>query len=154
MTGKKYEEAVREMVLRPAGITRMKLGKTRLANRAAGEVVYHTREGDKRYKSVFPDVKQLVEEPYGDFYLGALDRTAAGSRRPPIWSALPPPYTGSARRGSSGPNRSPRSRASPIRRSIWRQQERPLLRSGVGDRRAAQRKVLVPRRLLAGTRTC
>ena len=73
LTGKKYEDAVREMVLRPAGITRMKLGRTRLANRAAGEVVYHTLATDQRYKSVFPEEKQLVEEPYGEFYLEALD---------------------------------------------------------------------------------
>lgn len=73
LTGKKYEDAVREMVLRPAGITRMKLGRTRLADRAAGEVVYHTLATDQRYKSVFPEEKQLVEEPYGEFYLEALN---------------------------------------------------------------------------------
>ncbi len=73
ITGKRYEDAVRQMVLRPAGITRMKLGKTRLADRAAGEVVYHTRPTDKLCKSVFPEEKQLVAEPYGDFYLEALD---------------------------------------------------------------------------------
>ena len=72
-TGKSYEEAVRELVLQPAGITRMKLGKTRLADRAEGEVIYHPRENERRYKSVFPEEKELVEEPYGEFYLEALD---------------------------------------------------------------------------------
>jgi N-acyl-D-amino-acid deacylase len=73
LTDERYEYAVREMVLRPAGITRMKLGRTRLADRAAGEVVYHTRPTDKPGKSVFPEEKNLVDEPYGDFYLEALD---------------------------------------------------------------------------------
>jgi N-acyl-D-amino-acid deacylase len=73
VTGKSYEEAVQELVLQPAGITRMKLGKTRLSDRADGEVIYHMREGDERYESVFPEVEGLVEEPYGQFYLEALD---------------------------------------------------------------------------------
>ena len=73
ITGKSYEDAVREMVLRPAGITRMKLGRTRRADRAEGEVVYHTLKTDKPGKSVFPEVKEPVDEPYGDFYLEALD---------------------------------------------------------------------------------
>jgi N-acyl-D-amino-acid deacylase len=73
LTGKGYEEAVRELVLRPAGITRTRLGKTRQRDRAAGEVVYYMRPGDKRCKSVFPDEKEPIEEPYGDFYLEALD---------------------------------------------------------------------------------
>lgn len=73
VTGKTYEEAVQELVLQPAGVTRMKLGKTRLSDRADGEVIYHMREGDDRYESVFPEVEGLVEEPYGQFYLEALD---------------------------------------------------------------------------------
>jgi CubicO group peptidase (beta-lactamase class C family) len=72
-TGKSYEEAVRELVLEPAGITRMKLGKTRLADRAEGEVIYHVRKGDRRFRSVFPEENERVEEPYGQFYLEALD---------------------------------------------------------------------------------
>ncbi|MCC6126735.1 MAG: beta-lactamase family protein [Pirellulales bacterium] len=71
--GKNYEEAVRELVLQPAGITRMKLGKTRLADRAEGEAIYHVRKGDRRFRSVFPGEKERVEEPYGQFYLEALD---------------------------------------------------------------------------------
>jgi len=72
-TGKSYENAVRELVLTPAGITRMKLGKTRLADRADGEVIYHMRDKDPKFPSVFPEVDGLVEEPYGQFYLEALD---------------------------------------------------------------------------------
>ncbi len=73
VTGKSYEESVRDLVLKPSGIIRMKLGKTRLADRAKGEVIYHTRENEQLYRSVFPDVKERVPEPYGEFYLEALD---------------------------------------------------------------------------------
>lgn len=73
VTGKRYEEAVREMVLRPAGISRMRLGKTGWVDRADGEVVYHMGAKANRCKSVFPEQKGLVDEPYGDFYLEALD---------------------------------------------------------------------------------
>ena len=51
----------------------MKLGRTRFADRAAGEVVYHTRPTDKPDEAVFPEEKKLVDEPYGGFYLEALD---------------------------------------------------------------------------------
>jgi CubicO group peptidase (beta-lactamase class C family) len=73
LTGKGYEEAIQEMILKPAGITRMKLGKTRPTDRAEGEVVYHVRKNEPHYPSVFPEEKELVEEPYGEFYLEALD---------------------------------------------------------------------------------
>jgi N-acyl-D-amino-acid deacylase len=72
-TGKSYEEAVRELILQPAGITRMKLGKTRSADRADGEVVYHTRKDDQLCPSVFPEEKEPVAEPYGAFYVEAMD---------------------------------------------------------------------------------
>ena len=80
---------MRELVLTPAGITRMKLGKTRLADRAEGEVIYHMREGDRLYRSVFPEVQELVEEPYGSSISKPWTRTVDGSLRRSIWSALP-----------------------------------------------------------------
>jgi N-acyl-D-amino-acid deacylase len=73
VTGKTYEESVRELVLQPAGITRMKLGKTKLVDHAEGEAYYHVRDGAKKFTSVFPEVRELVDEPYGQFYLEALD---------------------------------------------------------------------------------
>ena len=119
ITGKPYENAVREMVLRPAGITRMKLGRTRWADRATGEVVYHMRDGDKPCKSVFPDEKQLVDEPYGDFYLEALDAHGGWIASAVDLVRFAAALDGHARRGCSGRSRSRRPRASPIRRSTW-----------------------------------
>ena len=146
LTGKKYEDAVREMVLRPAGITRMKLGRTRLADRAAGEVVYHTLATDQRYKSVFPEEKQLVEEPYGEFYLEALDC----ARRLDRLGGRSGPFRRDPRRTAADAN--PQARVDCQDRESLRsadlpgkQQERPLLWPRLGHRFAAPGEVLVPR---------
>ncbi len=76
-TGKIYEQAVRELVLRPAGIERMRIGNTRLAQRATGEVRYYNHPADATSESVFPDVKERVPVPYGGFYLEAMDSHGA-----------------------------------------------------------------------------
>jgi CubicO group peptidase (beta-lactamase class C family) len=76
VTGKKYEEAVRELVLKPAGIARMQIGRTRLSDRALGEVRYYTPD-DSRGTSVFPGVRELVPEADGTFYLEAMDAHGA-----------------------------------------------------------------------------
>jgi N-acyl-D-amino-acid deacylase len=73
LTGQSYESAMGALVLRPAGISRMRLGRTRLADRAEGEVHYYTYHGPQMARSVFPDVKQRVLSPYGEFYLEAMD---------------------------------------------------------------------------------
>lgn len=72
VTGKPYGEAVQELVLRPAGITRMKLGRTRLSERLPGEVRYYM-VGNESCRSVFPDVRGTVHWPYGGFYIEAMD---------------------------------------------------------------------------------
>jgi N-acyl-D-amino-acid deacylase len=76
VTGKPYGEAVQNLVLRPAGIARMKIGRTRLAERLPGEVRYYTPD-DERARSVFPDVKKPVPWPYGGFYIEAMDAHGA-----------------------------------------------------------------------------
>ncbi|HYW80254.1 MAG TPA: serine hydrolase domain-containing protein [Thermoguttaceae bacterium] len=72
VTGEPYDRAVERLVLRPVGITRMRLGKTRLEDRARDEVCYYVPD-DRCDRSVFPDVKQAVPIPYGPFYLEAMD---------------------------------------------------------------------------------
>lgn len=72
VTDKPYEEAVRELVLKPAHITDMRLGRTRIADRPPNEVRY-VDNVDGLTESVFPDVKEKVAEPDGGFYLEALD---------------------------------------------------------------------------------
>ncbi len=76
LTGKPYGEAVQNLVLRPAGIARMKIGRTRLADRLPGEVRYYTPD-DEQARSVFPDVKKRVPWPYGGFYIEAMDSHGA-----------------------------------------------------------------------------
>ncbi|OYV65111.1 MAG: hypothetical protein B7Z72_12530, partial [Gemmatimonadetes bacterium 21-71-4] len=72
ITGKPYEEALRESVLAPCGIQRMRLGRTRPGDRADAEVrYYHTVEGPTA--SVFPDVQEPVAWPDGGFYIEAMD---------------------------------------------------------------------------------
>ena len=71
LSGQTYEEFVREEVLRPMRIRSMRIGATRLAGRAEGEVRYFA-SGEGR--SVFADdLNQAVPHPYGAWYLEAMD---------------------------------------------------------------------------------
>jgi hypothetical protein len=61
---------VREQVLDPTGIRRMRLGASLEAGHLAGEVKYYSsNEGS----SVFPNQPTKVPEPNGGFYLEAMD---------------------------------------------------------------------------------
>ncbi len=77
ITGKTYFEAMKELVLEAAGITGMRLGRTRLANRADGEVRYYDHIGAPLAASVFPGDEEPVPWPYGGFYLEAMDSHGA-----------------------------------------------------------------------------
>ncbi|MEX0641239.1 MAG: serine hydrolase domain-containing protein [Pirellulales bacterium] len=71
-TGKSYADAVQELVLLSAGITRMRLGRTLTGFRAASEVAYCHCNAEKA-EPVFPYVKGPVEWPDGGFHLEAMD---------------------------------------------------------------------------------
>lgn len=75
ITGKDYESAAQELVLHPAGINRMRLGKTRLSERAEDEVRYYDMQGSSEVltPSVFKGEYRPVTRPYGGFYLEAMD---------------------------------------------------------------------------------
>jgi N-acyl-D-amino-acid deacylase len=66
--GMAYGEYMRQAVLDPLGIRRMRLGRTLRAQRAAGEVVYYDgREND-------PDAaRNVMSAPYGAWSLEAMD---------------------------------------------------------------------------------
>jgi len=49
ISAKSYEQAVREQVLAPCGVTRMRLGGNTLAERADQEVVYYDQDGANPY---------------------------------------------------------------------------------------------------------
>jgi N-acyl-D-amino-acid deacylase len=72
VTGRNYADVVQDVVLRPAGIKRMQIGRTRLSGRLPGEVRYYV-PGDPKCRSVFPDEKEQVPCANGEFYLEALD---------------------------------------------------------------------------------
>lgn len=72
-TGKPYAAAVEQEVLRPAGISRMKLGRTLKAFRPPDEVDYYHFDEQDRARSVFPYGRRRVQWPDGGFYLEAMD---------------------------------------------------------------------------------
>lgn len=72
VSGQGYEAFVRERVLAPAGVTAPRIGRTRLADRALGEVRYQAPPGFPLVPSVFPG-EGYVEPAYGSFFMEGLD---------------------------------------------------------------------------------
>ncbi|HZT43337.1 MAG TPA: serine hydrolase domain-containing protein [Chthonomonadaceae bacterium] len=73
LTGQTYTGYVQNHVLHPMRIERMRMGKTRLTDRAPGEVHYY-QPNEKLVPSIFPeDGGKLVDMCYGGFYLEAMD---------------------------------------------------------------------------------
>ncbi|HLY07668.1 MAG TPA: serine hydrolase domain-containing protein [Planctomycetota bacterium] len=73
ISGEPYEDHVRKAILAPMGITRMRLGKTRLEERSPGEVRYYPVSGALA-RSVFESAKgREVPWPYGGFCLESMD---------------------------------------------------------------------------------
>jgi len=72
-TGERYEEYVQTHILRPAGITGMRLGRTLLKDRAPGEVRYYGFPGIGLAPSVFPNGPAELPWPYGGWYIEAMD---------------------------------------------------------------------------------
>ncbi len=73
VSGQRYEEFVKEHVLKPLGITRMQLGKTLRDGRAAGEVCYYEADEHRGPAVVGPDLGKDVPLPYGTWHLEAMD---------------------------------------------------------------------------------
>lgn len=72
-TGQRYEDFVRDQILSPAGVTSMRLGHTKLTQRAPGEVRYYGFPKMSLAPSVFPTGPAKVPWPYGGFYIEAMD---------------------------------------------------------------------------------
>jgi len=73
VSGRRYEDYVREAVLVPAGAGAMRLGRTAGLARAPGEGWYAMPPAAALVRSVFPDEPGLVASPYGGFHLEAMD---------------------------------------------------------------------------------
>jgi CubicO group peptidase (beta-lactamase class C family) len=76
VTGQPYADYMREKILAPAGIKRMRIGATLASRQAEGEVRYYTPD-DGTAQSVFPGTTDKVPWPYGGFYLEAMDAHGA-----------------------------------------------------------------------------
>jgi N-acyl-D-amino-acid deacylase len=72
ITGEPYEKFVREKILKPIGITRMRIGASLDGKQAPGEVRYYTSK-DELAKNAFPNGLEKVPLPYGGFHLEAMD---------------------------------------------------------------------------------
>jgi N-acyl-D-amino-acid deacylase len=73
VSGQPYAAYVRDHVLTPAGITTMRLGRTRLSDRAPGEVRYYAPPGQPLTWSVFWGEGYASFAYGGSTYLEALD---------------------------------------------------------------------------------
>ncbi|MHC4163251.1 MAG: serine hydrolase domain-containing protein [Planctomycetota bacterium] len=71
-SGEPYEAYVRERVLKPLGITRMRVGKSLRRDRAEDEVVYYVK-GPPTARAVVGAMGHKVPVPYGTWYHEALD---------------------------------------------------------------------------------
>ena len=76
LTRRPYETFMRESILAPAGIRRMRIGASNVKGRAKGEVCYYMQK-DSKNGSVLKDSKSQVPLPYGSFYLEAMDSHGA-----------------------------------------------------------------------------
>jgi len=72
-SGKPYDEAVGELVLKPAGATRMRLARTRREDLLPKEVRYYDPPGTEPVDSIFPQDKDKTPAPYGRYYIEAMD---------------------------------------------------------------------------------
>ena len=76
VTGQNYDAYVKEHVLKPVGVTRMRIGATLSDGRADGEVKYYMQKPTLA-SSVFPDhngnTGEKVPWPYGGWHLEAMD---------------------------------------------------------------------------------
>jgi len=73
VSGRPYEAYVQDEVLAPAGIARMRIGRSLLEDRVEGEVRYYDHPRGRTVRSVFTTGIEYVPEPYGGFHLEAMD---------------------------------------------------------------------------------
>lgn len=73
LAGQRYEDYVRRNVLAPLGVKRMQVGKSRLAERADGEVRYYTRYPGTGPSVFEADLGASVPVQYGAWHVEAMD---------------------------------------------------------------------------------
>ncbi len=77
VSGQKYEDYIRENVLQPLGIARMRVGRSQRSRSAAGEVRYYEPPHSTLMPSIYPGGPRLVPFAYGGFAMEAIDSAGA-----------------------------------------------------------------------------
>ncbi len=72
-SGQPYADFVRTRLFAPLSVTRPFLGRTAWEQRDPAEFRYHDQPGAAAVRSVFPATRASVPQPYGGFYLEAMD---------------------------------------------------------------------------------
>ncbi len=73
VSGQTYEDYVCDHLLKPLGITRMKIGRTLPGERAPGEVCYYPAPGVSPVTSALSDDGKVLPLPYGGYSLESMD---------------------------------------------------------------------------------
>ena len=73
VTGMKYEDAVRQLLLEPLGVRRMAVGQTGMEDQKPGEVRYYDVPRNRLALSLVAPQRRLVPMPYANFELEAGD---------------------------------------------------------------------------------
>jgi CubicO group peptidase (beta-lactamase class C family) len=73
VSGQRYEDYVREQILTPIGITRMRVGHTLRKQRYPGEVCYYNAPGVSQVRSALSSSGEKVPIQYGGYYLESMD---------------------------------------------------------------------------------
>lgn len=72
-TGQSYEDYIRERLLAPVGVTRMRIGHSLPAQRFPGEVEYVDPSNSLKDSVMGGNLSEKVSEPYGGFNLHTMD---------------------------------------------------------------------------------
>ena len=73
LSGQPYADFVRTRLFAPLGVTRPFLGRTAWEQRHPAEFRYHEPPSATAVRSVFPTTQASVPQPYGGFFLEAMD---------------------------------------------------------------------------------
>jgi N-acyl-D-amino-acid deacylase len=73
VSGRSYEDYVREHLLKPIAITNMRIGRTLREHRFPGEVCYYSAPGAPMARSALSDEKKPVPRQYGGYFLESMD---------------------------------------------------------------------------------
>lgn len=73
VSGQSYQDYVRDHLLEPIGITRMRIGHTLRGQRYSGEVCYYNAPGVSRVSSALSSDEGMVPLQYGGYFLESMD---------------------------------------------------------------------------------